>query len=113
MIQAMTTRLHPGPYASRRLKNRPQCLSVKGGQEWKGKDRESKRGFLGVSFQPSPWSSRTSVGVEDKDRDKSEPNGVVISMVLGTPPRGKGAGSSLNGARVAWLHYSKTDGECF
>ena len=85
MIPEMTTRLHPGPYASGRLRNRLQCPSVKGRQEWTGKDRESKRGFLGMSFQPSPRASCTSVGVEDKDRDKSKPNGAEISMMPRTP----------------------------
>ena len=60
-------------------------FSIKGGQEWKGKDRELKRGFFGMSFQPNPSTSRTSVGVEGKDRDKSKPNGADISMMLRTP----------------------------
>jgi len=52
----------------------------------KGKDGESKRGFLGISFPPSHGACSTSVGVLCKDRDKSKPNGEEISAVLGTSP---------------------------
>jgi len=92
------------PYASRRLKNRPQCRSVKGGQEGKGKDRESKRGFLGISFPLSPRDHSAAVGVLGKDRDKSKHGGDFNDV--GNLAGGKGAGSSPDGARIAWLHFN-------
>jgi len=66
----------------------PFCI-IKGGQEGKGKDRESKRGFHGTSFPLSPRDHSASVGVLGKDRDKSKPNGGGISMMLGTSPAEK------------------------
>jgi len=94
------------PYASRRLKNRPQCRSVKGGQEGKGKDRESKRGFHRISFPLSPRDRSTSVGVLGKDRDKSKPNGEGDFKDAGNLAGGKGAGSIPDGARIAGLHFN-------
>jgi len=59
-----------------------------------------------MSFQPSPWVSSTSVGVEDKDRDKSKPNGEEISMMLRTPMAEKVQDRALMGPNNSEEHKS-------
>jgi len=104
----MIMTLHSGFYTSRRIKNPPQCRSVKEVEADKkgSKSMESMTGLLGMEFPPSPGARSSSAGVLCKDRDKGKPDGDgYCNDARNPPPGGKGAGSRPNGARMAWLQW--------
>ncbi|CUS14992.1 unnamed protein product [Tuber aestivum] len=65
----------PRPLGIRKIKKSPSMLfrkKCRGGRGGEDKDRESKRGFLGMSFPPSPRARSSSAGVLDKDKEKDK-----------------------------------------
>ena len=96
----------PRPLRIKKVKKSPSMPFYKrgrGGEEGKEKDRESKRGFLGMNFPPSPRARSSSAGVLGKDRDTSDLDGDGDFSDGRNPLGGKGAGSGPNGARMTWL----------
>jgi len=96
----------PRPLRIKKVKKSPSMpfrMKSRGRQEGKEKDKESRRGFLGMGFPPSPRARSSSAGVLGKDWDKGKPDGDGDINDARKPPGGKGAGSSPTGARMAWL----------
>ncbi|RPA90155.1 hypothetical protein L873DRAFT_1795647 [Choiromyces venosus 120613-1] len=87
----------------KRSPSMPFRKKPKGGQDGKEKDKESKKGFLGMNFPPSPRARSSSAGVLDKDKDKGKSDKDGDPNDAHNPANGKAAGSSPGAARMAWL----------
>ncbi|KAG0633533.1 hypothetical protein HOY80DRAFT_1104625 [Tuber brumale] len=96
----------PRPLRIKKVKKSPPMpFRKKGGgcQEGKEKDKESKRGFLGMNFPPSPRARSSSAGVLGMGKDKGKPgrDGDINDAHIHTC--GKGLGSSPGAAKMIWL----------
>ncbi|PWW77832.1 hypothetical protein C7212DRAFT_362443 [Tuber magnatum] len=95
----------PRPLVIKKIKKSPSMLfrkKDKGGQAGKEKDKELKRGFLGMNFPPSPRARSSSTGVlgQDKEKGKLDRDGDLNDAQ--NPAGGKGPASSPSAGRMSW-----------
>ncbi|CAZ83056.1 unnamed protein product [Tuber melanosporum] len=84
----------------------------KGGGRQEGKEKEkeyeSKRGFLGMNFPPSPRARSSSAGVLGLGKGKGKPGRDGDLNDADNPAGGKGPGSSSSAAKIIWLQRPTT-----